>query len=187
MNEAITGDGVGDTHFEFGKAFEMASRPGVEAIDLLIDELLPMPEQTGMRVGARLQIVPPFHTREPPDEAEESVDVVAPERRHRHYPVDPLDDQRNPVTVVEHTDELRSRDIHVETGEDLSLSSMHLRRHRVEFRAGRLDEDDPTIRQPASCRRAGREPAVDVDGIDDPRARNLVDRRPNTGRHVVPR
>lgn len=117
-----------------------------------------MSEQAGMRIGARLQGVSPFDAREPLDETEESVDVATAERRHRHGPVDPLDDEHNPVTVVEHTDELWSRGVLVETGEDLSLSAMHLGRHGVEFRAGRLDEDDSSIRQRASGRGPGENP-----------------------------
>jgi hypothetical protein len=52
VNQAITADRVGDTGFELGKTFEMARRPGVEAADRVIDELLPMPEQAGMRLHA---------------------------------------------------------------------------------------------------------------------------------------
>ena len=74
-----------------------------------------------------------------------------------------------------------------EPGEDLSLSAMHSGRHGVEFRAGRLNEDNSPVSQRASGRRAGRESSVEVDGLHDWRARDLVDRRSHIVRHVVPR
>ena len=89
VNEAITADGVGNADFEVGKTLDMAGRPDVKTVDRLVEELLPMTEQAGMRFGTRLQIVSPFDNREPLDETEES------RRRRRCGAVRPASPRRS--------------------------------------------------------------------------------------------
>lgn len=72
-----------------------------------------------------------------------------------HRAVDPGSDDRNPVPVVGHTDQVRRREPDGERSENLGLSSMHHWAHRIQDGAGCLDKHDLSVVEIATRRRSG--------------------------------
>ena len=115
-----------DVTLQIGELLEVPERPRIETVCGLGQKRIPMPGEprVGIENGTR-QLVVTLDPAETIDEQENALDVGEGERGHRHAPLDPLDHQCDPVTIVHHADQTRVGSHLVEDGQDLALATMH--------------------------------------------------------------
>jgi hypothetical protein len=158
----------------------------------LIDEALPVPAQirvsrhdrTQGRVAGsafgRADVGEPIH------ETQKAADVVAIDRRNGHPAVNPFDDERDPVSVVDDAEQAWRRNTSGQRHEHLAFASVHARCDRVQIEPTGLDEDGATVRKLAASCGSGREPAIQVRHGDHRAAGDRVDLLAHGRRNRLP-
>ena len=103
-----------------------------------------------------------------------------------HRALDPGDHDRDPVSVVGDTDQLRRRELVGQRSENLGLPAMHHRAHAIQNSSGCLDEHDPAVSEITTSSRSGREATVDVASGHDSPSGDLFDLRSDMEGDFVP-
>ena len=109
VHQAIPRHCLFDIGLELDEIGEVVERPLIEPREWMFSEPSPMAEQRRMCLEARLERYVSTDLGQPVDHEDQAIHVLLGERRGWHAPVDPLNHQGNPVTVVDDADQARCR------------------------------------------------------------------------------